>query len=98
MLGAKLHSQPIFDDKYIKTKVKTFNGLINTLISGNEIPKERNQYICFAVVCVDSVLKVGKKNYPQPYLEQCIYKIKKRELVNCIDDNLSSNNSENLDE
>ena len=68
LLNVKFYSHPIYDDKYIKTKVKTFNSLINTLISVNEIPKERNHYICIAAVCVDSVLKIEKKNYPQVYL------------------------------
>ena len=36
------HNQPIYDDKYIKTKVKKFNGVIKTLFQENEIPKERN--------------------------------------------------------
>ena len=53
--------------------------MINTLFSGNEIPKERNHYICIAAICIDSVLRIEKKNYPQVYLEQCKYKIKKRE-------------------
>ena len=88
-LGVKLHSQPIYYDKYIKTKVKTFNRMINIPFSDNEIPKERNHYICIAAICVDSVLKTDKKNYPQVYLEQCKCKIKKRELVNFIDDDLS---------
>ena len=30
-LNLKFNSQPIYDDKYIKTKVKTFNNMINTL-------------------------------------------------------------------
>ena len=30
-LGIKSHSQPLYDDKYIKTKIKTFSSLINTL-------------------------------------------------------------------
>ena len=30
-LNVKFHSQPIYDDKYIKTKVKTLNSMINTL-------------------------------------------------------------------
>ena len=49
----------------------------NTLFSGNEIPKEKNYYICIAAICIDSVLKIEKENYPQVYLEQCKYKIKK---------------------
>ena len=52
ILNLKLHSQPIYDDKYIKTKVKTFNNTINTLLSGNEIPKEKNHYILISAICV----------------------------------------------
>ena len=51
--------------------------MINTLFSSNEIRKERNHYICIAAIFIDFVLKVEKKNYPQVYLEQCKYKIKK---------------------
>ena len=39
--GLKLHSEPIYDDSYIKTKVKTFSDIIKTLFDGNEIPKEK---------------------------------------------------------
>ena len=39
--NTRFHSQLIYDDKYIKTKVKTFNSMINTLFSGNEIPKKK---------------------------------------------------------
>ena len=74
--------------------------MIDTLFSRNEIPKERNHYICIAAVCIDSVLKVDKKNYPQVYLEQCKYKIKRRKAVNFVDAevDLSSDDSDNLDE
>ena len=70
-LNTRFHSQPIYDDKYIKTKVRTFSSMINTLFSGNEIPRERNHYICIVAICIDSVLKIDKKNHPQVYLEQC---------------------------
>ena len=48
ILNVKSHSQPIYDDKYIKTKVKTFNNTINTLFSGDEIPKEKNHCLYFS--------------------------------------------------
>ena len=51
--------------------------MINTLFSGNEISKERNHYICITAICIDSVLRIEKKNYSQVYLEQGKYKIKK---------------------
>ena len=72
--------------------------MINKLFTGNEIPKEKNHYICITAICVDSVLKIDKIKFPQVYLEQCKYKIKKRELVNFIDEDLSSDDSDNLDE
>ena len=96
ILIIKLHSQPIYDDEYIKTKVKTFNVVINTHFSDNKIPKEGNHYICIAAICIGSILKVDKKNYSQVYLEQCKYKKKKRMMVDFIDAevDLSSDNSE----
>ena len=60
-LNIKLHSQSIYHQKYIKTKVKTFNKMIDTLFSGDKIPKERIHYICSPAVCIDSVLKKDKK-------------------------------------
>ena len=30
-LNTRFHSQPIYDDKYIETKVKTFSSMVNTL-------------------------------------------------------------------
>ena len=74
--------------------------MINTLFSGNEIPREKNHYICIAAICIVSVLKVDKKNYPHVYLEHCKYKIKKRKPVDFIDAevNLSSDNSDNSDD
>ena len=52
-LKVKFHSQPIYDKKYIKTKVKTFNGVVNIVFFGNEIPKEKNHYACSAAICID---------------------------------------------
>ena len=99
LLGTRFHSQPIHDDKNIKTKVNTFSS-INTFFSGNENPKERNHYICIAAIYIDSVLRTEKKNYPQAYLEQCKYKIKRRKPVefNDADVDLSSDVSNDLDE
>ena len=68
LLGVKFYSEPIYDDKYIKTKVKAFSNVINTLFSGNAIPKERVEYACIACLSVDSVLKVDKKNITHKFI------------------------------
>ena len=80
LLSVKFHSQPIHDDRYIKTKVKTFGETINTLFSDNKVPKEKNHYICIAANCFDSVLKIERKNHPQVYLEQCKYQQNKLKI------------------
>ena len=84
--GLKFYSEAIYDDSYIKTKVKIFSDVIKTLFDGDKISKERVEYACIACISVDSVLKVEKKNYPQVYLEQCKYKVKKREVKSFTND------------
>ena len=88
--GVKFHSDTIYDDSYIKSKVKIFSETIKTLFHGNEIPKERVEYTCIACISVDSVLKVDKKSYLQVYLEQCKYKVKKKEIKCFIDYEIDS--------
>ena len=57
-LNIKLHSKPVYDEKYIKTKVKTFNGVVNTVVSDD---KESIHYICIAAINIDFVMKIYKK-------------------------------------
>ena len=49
------------------------------------MPIEKNHYICITAIDIDSVLKIEKKGYPQAYLEQRKYKLKKRRPANFID-------------
>ena len=65
--GIKLSSDVIYDDQYIKTKVKTFK-MVKTLFSDDIIPEERVECECLSCISVDSVLKTEKKHYPQVYL------------------------------
>ena len=67
--------------KYIKAKVKEFNGGIKTNFLDNKILEEKEHYACIACITIDSVIKIEKKNYPQIYLEEYKYK-KKRENKN----------------
>ena len=59
------------------------------------IPTERSDYICIPAIDIDTVLKIdNKRAYPQGYLEQCKYKLKKRKLVNYIDDEIIDEDSD----
>ena len=54
--------------------------MIKTNFLSNGVPKENMYYTCIACITIDSVMKMNKKNYPQVYLEECKYKIKKIQM------------------
>ena len=86
---------PVRDDTYLVGKLKIFNKINRTTFNNNNyIPMERNHYICIPVTDIDSVLKIDKRAYPQVYLEQCKYKLKKRKIVNYIDDEIIDEDSD----
>ena len=95
LLKLKFTTSPIRDDKYILAKLKIFKKKnLTTFNNNNIIPIEKNNYICIPAIDIDSVLKVDKKVYPQPYLEECKYKIKKRKLVSFIDSEIIDDDSD----
>ena len=89
-LNIKFHSISVYDEQYIKAKVREANGVIKTNFLGDEIPKESTHYTCIACVSIDSVMRMEKKNYPQVYLEECKYKIKKTKMTKFISTELES--------
>ena len=78
LLKLKFTVNPVRDDEYIIIKLKIFNGINRTTFTNNVIPIEKNHYICISAIDIDSVLKIDKKAFPQAYLEQCKYKLKKK--------------------
>ena len=84
LLKLKFTVGPIGDDKYIFAKLKIFRKKNLTTFNNNIVPTEKNHYICIPAIDIDSVLKIDKKAYPQAYLEECKYKLKKKELVSFI--------------
>ena len=94
LLKVKITVNPVQDHKYLVAKLKIFNR-INRTTFNNNIPIERNHYICIPVIDIGSVLKIdNKRAYPQAYLEQCKYKLKKRKTVNYINDKIIDEDSD----
>ena len=79
-LNIKFHSMPVYDEKYIKSKVREFNGAIKTNFVGDKIPNESMHYTCIAWITIDSVMTMEKKNYLQVYLEECKHIMKNRKM------------------
>ena len=92
-LRIKLHSEPVYEYKYLKSKVREFNGVIKTNLLGNDMPKENMHYTCIACITIDSVLKIDKKNHPQVYLEECKYRVKKTQMSRFINTVLKSDST-----
>ena len=44
------------------------------------MPKEGSQYIFPSVILIDSVFKTCKNYYPQVFLEECKYFVKKKKM------------------
>ena len=95
LLKLKFTVNPIRDDKYILAKLKIFKEINLTTFTNNVIPIEKNRYIRIPAIDIDSVLKIDKKAYPQAYLLQCRYKLKKRKTVNYTDIEIIDDDSDN---
>ena len=81
---------PVYDETYIKAKVREFDGKIKTNFLGNEVPKENMHYTCIACITIDSVMRIDKKNHLQVYLEECKYRVKKIQMSRFINTELKS--------
>ena len=95
LLKVKFTVGPVSDDKYLIAKLKIFNGTNRTTFTNNAIPIERTSYNCIPARDIDSVLRIdNKRAYPQAYLEQCKYKLRKRKNVHFIDDEIIDDDSD----
>ena len=81
---------PVYDDKYIKTKVKIYADNIITNFHNKKMQKEKAPFKCLSIIMLDSVIKANKKYYPQTFSEECKYLQEKIKFEDYIDDNLGS--------
>ena len=95
--GIKFHSSPDHDKKYLKTKVKEYDGVIKSNFLGNDLPKE-NKHICIVCITIESVMRIDKKNYPQANLKECRYKIKRIQMSRFLNAELCSYSDDDSDD
>ena len=55
------HGQPAYEYRYLKAKVKEFDGVIKTNFLGNNVSKENMHYTCISCITIDSFLRIDKK-------------------------------------
>ena len=92
----KFDSKPVYgdDEKYIKTKIKTYGDSVITNVHNKKIPKEKAPCKCLSIIMLDSIIKAKKKYYPQTILEECKYEQKRIKIENLIDDDLEKSESD----
>ena len=94
IIKKEFNSNPVFNEKCIKTKLKHYNGKFNTNFHNNKIPKEGSQCICLSVILIDSVYKKDKNYYPQVFFEECKYVVKEKKKSKFITDNMEISSDE----
>ena len=91
----EFNSKPVYgdDEKYIKTKIKTYDDSVITNFHNKNRPKENTPCTCSSIIMLDSVIKAKKKYYPQTSLDECKYEPKWIKLENLFDDDLEKSES-----
>ena len=96
-------SKPTYgdDDKYIKTKIKTYEDNITTNFynkkGSKKVPEEKIPHKCLSVIILDSIIYAYEKYYPQVFLEECKYVQEKIKTKNYIDEELKSESDNDTD-
>ena len=72
------------NDKYLKAKIKSYEGKTNTNFRDDKMPKTGSRCFCLSVILTNSVYRTAKKYYHQVFLEECKYIVIKKMLVHLL--------------
>ena len=89
LIDKKFDSDPVYNNKYINTKIRSYNNDIMTNFhdidnKNNKLPEKNKPYRCMSLISLDSIIKINKKYYPQTLLQECVYKLINRKVENII--------------
>ena len=96
-LNIKFFSMSFYNEKYIKAKVREFNGVIITNFLGNEVPKENVHYTCIACITIDSVMRMEKRIIHKFIQKNTNKKIKKIKMTKFRNIKLESDSESELE-
>ena len=104
-MDTEFNTKPTYgdDDKYIKTKIKTYEDNITTNFynkkGSRKAPKEKISHKCLSIIILDSdsILYAYEKYHPQIFLEECKYAKEIMKTKNYIDKELKSESDSNSD-
>ena len=82
----KLNALPVHDDRYIKTKIRTFGDKVYTNFRGLNVPEDDKECEYFTVISIDFLLVYDTKYYLQVYLDNCAYTILNKQMTDYLDE------------
>ena len=53
----KFDSEPVYNEKHLKAKIKSCKGKVNINFHNNKIPKEDSEFTCLSVILIDSICR-----------------------------------------
>ena len=84
----ELESETIHNEKYLKAKIKSYNGKISTTFHNIKIPKEGSQCVCLSVTLIDSLFRADKNYYPRVFSEEFKYVVNEKKIPEYITDDI----------
>ena len=89
LINKKFDSNPVYNNKYINTKIRSYNNDIKTNFhdidnKNNKLSEKSKSYKCMSLISLDSIIKINKKYYPQTILQECAYKLINRKVENIV--------------
>ena len=74
MQNIELNDLAVYDDRYIKAKIRTYDDKVYYNFLGLNVAKDDSESECFRIIFI----LFENKCYLQVYLENCVYKIVQR--------------------
>ena len=78
-LKKEFDSEPTYNEKYLKAKIKSYNRKVNT-------KKYKKRFFWLSVIFIYSVFRTGKITYPQVFLEEYKHAVKEKKVPKYIVD------------
>ena len=103
LVNKKFDSDPIYNNKYINTKIRSYNNDIKTNFRNidnkkNKLPEKNEPYKCMSLISLDFIIKINKKYYPQTLLQEYVYKLINKKIENIITNINLDSSSESYNE
>lgn len=74
-------SEPVYNGKFLKTKIKSYEGRISTNFRSDTLAVEGSYWVCLSVLIVNSHVKIGEKYNPQVFVRDCKHNVKEKKKM-----------------